>query len=535
MTDVRPSDRLDTGPARFSNLAVFGLLLLSVVLIYGPAFVMPYTLLDDNWIIQSTGRWRDFTTQVVKVIQGRPLFAEFMFATGALGARIGIAAMGVVRALAAVCLAVAMYLIVRWVRACGVPRLIAVLFGLVLATLPAYQIYVTGGPWLTAALSMSVGAAHLIARASDQKISIYGRSALALAAGALVIAALAFYQATPMIVFAMLTWPVLTADLRQGAARERLARLLLTAGVVMAASITVYAVVWRFAVPYYYPDLGAFNYGPSSFRVATMLNHLRDLPVRRVPLVARLWSVMTTGADFTGGQLFDGYTLAIGVCIALGIIADIWRQRAAASWAAALGWTALRWLAVCGLLVLADTASILAPTPVNSFYMSSGPLTLAVLAILFQTTRSIAHATGPLADATVAVVLCAAAVFGAFRAQKMVLEHFVVPLNVEYRLVRGQIRSYAAAHELCGIRFVQNTAPVLGQGFSEYGWSNVNSLFYETRLTENVLDDLNLRRVHIDVVVPPATKPEVDLTQKEPKGAEGCQPAVVDMSGLSLR
>lgn len=207
-------------------------------------------------------------------------------------------------------------------------------------------------------------------------------------------------------------------------------------------------------------------------------------------------------------------------------------------------WTLGKYFLAFILIFLSDIPSLLSSNPLHNSYMSSSALCIALIALLFHSLKmAIATISNQSKHKVLLVSLFSLAIFGIFRSQYTVQNHFSVPLSLEYRLVRNEIRNYVSKGEsLCGIRFIRDSfpsppsppsPPILETGYGEFNWSNINNLFYITRMLENVLDELNLSRVRIDVL-----SPSTNETVTSPDYIDWdfeCPPLVIDVENLNLK
>jgi hypothetical protein len=515
----------ERSPTR-QHLAVFACLVISLLLIYASTVESYYPLLDDNWILQAyrSAEWRQFTRDTVAISQGRPLFAAMIVGTGFAAANLGVATMGVVRLIAIFALAAAAFLIYRWFVSWRMPATQAALFAFTVVTLPAFQLYVAAGPWLSIALVMSVLAAHCINKSCNAHSRLsrvrWNTAAVCLVAGSLTV-----YQATAMILFALLMWPALVVDVDSARLPFVRHRVVLT-GLILTLSVTFcYFLLWRTATTLYLVSAATERYSPQAIHVSTFL---KNIPVfrQRVYGIAKLWSVLPDGPS--------PYWLLTLALVGLAVFADVVKGLRRQSLLMVSMSIFTKCLLCAVLIALTDLTVLLSPKTVASYYMTSSALTLGIASVMLWSVMSVSSLFGLRASemATLAI-LSIGALFGAFTAQHMVAQYFSVPLSLEYRLVRNDIGRYVRGHgRICGIKFIQNRAPLLGLGFGEFSWSNINSGFYATRLVENILDELKLPRVDVEIVIPWTGDSERYETIPRPPG---CSPLVVDVSDMSLR
>ncbi|WP_042712246.1 hypothetical protein, partial [Crocosphaera watsonii] len=192
------------------NAIVLVTILLLLFLIYSSTVFLPYPLLDDNWIIQSYSetRWREFTHDTVAITQGRPIFAIFILLTGFVASKIGIEAMSLFRLIAIFNLAIATFFIFRWAIIWNYKPIEAFLLALIIATVPGYQIYIAGGPWLTFPLLASILATYLLFYVFYKKHKISHKLALIITAIFLLISCFSFYQPVAMTAIALMVFPI---------------------------------------------------------------------------------------------------------------------------------------------------------------------------------------------------------------------------------------------------------------------------------------------------------------------------------------
>ena len=508
------------------HLVVLACLVISLALIYGSTVESYYPLLDDNWILQAytSAQWRQFTRDTVAIGQGRPLFAAMIVGTGYVAAHIGVAAMGVVRLIAIVALSIAIFLIYGWFVTWRMPRIQAALFAFTIATLPAFQLYVTAGPWLSVGLLMSVLAAHCVRRAVTER-SRSSSVRFHIAAACLVFGALTVYQATAMILLALLIWPALVTDIDTSKPFAR-HRVIIT-GLILTLSVTFcYYLLWRAAITHYVGSAPLARYSPKGIHLSTILE---NVPVFRQRLygIAAFWSVLPDIPN----PCRPFIVAMLGLAVCADVVKGVRRRQP-------LRLISLSIVAKCilctVLIVLTDITVLLSPERVASYFMTASALTLGLTSVVLWSVMAVSSLAGSrISEIAMVATLASSAVFGGFMAQDMAARYFSVPLSFEYRLVRDDIGRYVRAHgPMCGIKFIQNRAPLLGLGAGEFSWSNINSGFYITRMVEDILDEMKLPRVDIEIVIP-WTGDSERYASIPPM--PGCSPSVVDVSDMSLR
>jgi hypothetical protein len=484
-------------------------------LTYSSTLFLPYALNDEQWIVRASDWWARFDVR-----QGRPLFTLAIYLTSQLHARIGFAVIAALRAGAIIGLAAAMILLSTWLQRWRFGRIPSAMMCLTIASLPPFQIYVVNATWLVMPLVASVAAMLLVA--AGYRRSVTSRRSLLLygAAAALMFASLAFYQPSVLIAPAMLIVPLMSVGVRDEEAEAHVIRFVIFAGVLIAGTVLTYYLCWLFLWRALEGASAGGYYSPTSFNMIS-LARLRYFFSDRLLQALNLWHV-----DSLQLTSFSYVTAAL---IAAGVVLDLIRTVAGRQTPAHLGRWCRKYAAVLAVLVASDGIPLLASSPIPS-YVTAPALFFVVVFWAFASAREIltvrAMSNGPLFSCCLAIVMAA----GLFLAQYTVSTYFSVPLFVEYRFVRGEIREYLNVHQsVRRIHVIGRHDSLLNHGLHEFAWSNATFDVYIRDMVKNALDDVGVPS-EIDVTA------SGTLASSMPKADVPTSDAlVIDLSRIHLR
>jgi hypothetical protein len=441
----------------------------ALTLVYAALVYAPYRLIDDNWLLRGYDPPGSYPgLGFVAFVQGRPVFAALIWLSRALAHQIGSeAAIAVLRALGIAGLSIFAWLLHRFIGRQGVGGAASLAIAVGAATLPAFQIYVAGGPWLTLPLVLSAAAAvilsgHRAAWRASTAVALFGLS-------------LATYQATPFIAIPLAMFSILS---RPGD-RDALRAAAWIVGCLFIA-LAIYYVLWRLL---YHLDIGALSdrrYNPTAL-IKDPLTRLSQFWSRRVPQAFKLWDVsagrsnvpwLSTGVAFIG---IGAHGLAL--CHKRG-------------WAGAAVETALLAALFCAAIVASDTATLASDTLILSYTTVAGASLCVYLGLCWSLV--VIARTIKLAPITVLVVVC---VSGMVAAQMTVVRQFVLPLNLEATNFRSAVRAYIAERGHQPDRIQISVPPWRDEehsSFAEFSWRNLDSGFYAYWFVLNHFADMGL-------------------------------------------
>jgi hypothetical protein len=448
----------------------FVLILAAVAVVYLSLVYAPYRLLDDNWILRGYDPKGSYPSiPFIAVVQGRPLFATMIWLSRELASAIGSeAAIATIRALGILGLSIFAWLLARFVQAQGLPRLESLLIGVGAATLPTFQIYVAGGPWLTFPLVLSaIAVTMLFERQSHRQAAI-----------AVILFGLSFatYQATPfvaipMVLFAMLFQPTIGGGVLRASA--------VTAACFIAALVIYYA-LWRLThLAALGPGGGEARYSPG--------NMVGDIAVRvsqfwslRVPQAFGLWDVRPVAGIFM--------RLSVAAIVA-GLAASallVYRKSGLATCMADGTARAATFLAA---VVASDFAALVSSFLIQSYTTISAMSLVAYLSVCWAII-AISRAF----HARAALGLAAFCILGAIAAQVTVVTRLVIPLNAEASRFREAVLTYVGQHGHAPdvIRLHARPQHLDRGAYQEFSWRNLQLAFYAHWFVVNQLKDMGL-------------------------------------------
>jgi hypothetical protein len=461
------------------DLSSLLLVICALTLVYVALVYAPYRLIDDNWLMRGDDPRDSYPgLGFIAVVQGRPVFAGLIWLSRALAHRIGSeAAMAVLRALGIFGLSIFAWLLHRFTVRQGFPRPASLAIAIGAATLPAFQVYVAAGPWLTLPLAVSAAAVVILSR--DQTA---WRACTAVALFAL---SLATYQATPFIAIPL----VMLILLDRPMVRDALRTTVWIGGSLLVA-LAIYYVLWRLA---YHIGFGTaqMRYNPTAL-IDDPLTRASQFWSSRVPQAFKLWGI---SADRHGRSYVPLVSAAV---IAIGIVAHGWALRTKRGRAWAVKQTASVVALFCAAFVASDIATLISPTLILSYTTIVG----ASLCVYFAFCWSLVviARTMKLASVAVLVVVCAA---GMAMAQMTVVREFVLPLNSEAAKFRLAVRSYIEEHGHQPDRVQIFRRPWRDDDYAawaEFAWRNLDHEFYAHWFVLNQFADMDLN-ADVEVVV----------------------------------
>jgi hypothetical protein len=448
----------------------FVLILAAVAVVYLSLVYAPYRLLDDNWILRGHDPKGSYPSiPFIAVVQGRPIFATMIWLSRELASTIGSeAAIAAIRALGIVGLSVFAWLLARFIQARGLPRLESILIGVGAATLPTFQIYIAGGPWLTFPLVLSAMAVTML----------YERQSHRQAAIAVILFGLSFatYQATPFVAIPM----VLLAMLFQPTIGRGVLRASAWTAACFIAALVIYYALWRLT------HLGALGPGGGEARYSPG-NTVRDIAERasqfwslRIPQAFGLWDVRPVA----------GIVMRLCVvAIVAGLAANATLVYRKSGLAACIADGTARAAGFLAAVVASDFAALVSLWPIQS-YSTISAMSLVVYLSVCWAIIAISRAF----HARAAVGLAALCIFGAIAAQVTVVTKLVIPLNAEASRFREAVLTYVAQHGHApdSIRLHARPQHLDRGAYQEFNWRNLQLPFYAHWFVVNQFKDMGL-------------------------------------------
>jgi hypothetical protein len=477
----------------------------AALLTYLPACTLPYVLLDDNWIIRSGDGNKPYPDldNFVALTQGRPVFALLLKATRLAASSLGMETLRHVRFLSVFFLGGFAFLLYLWLRRFGIPTAAAVACAAAAITLPAFQMYVAGGPWLTVPLVMTAGAMHLLHTAACAPgLRRPGRWLRAYGAFLLLLLSLATYQTTALVSLSFLLFALLTA--RPGRVRPGELRFLSVAACVIFTSVLVYYLVWQVAYFAAFPADTESRYNPNALidlDDESLGSRVIECTTTRVPQNFNLWAITKERTGF--------YYFTVAAALG-GFLAGIVRERRDGLSALRIGLGTLGKVVVgtC-LLVFTDLFALASGMPIQS-YTSTLAFSLAVfLVVVWGAAGAVLClpegllARPRLRDGS-ALLAAALVLLAAGVAQKSVTRRMAVPLWLERAFERDRLLAWCREHAdnpPSSILVYTRKENFGDSGFQEFTWSNFSQSFYCYWFTRNNLDSLGIdsNKVRIDV------------------------------------
>jgi len=446
------------------------LILAAVAVVYFSLVYAPYRLLDDNWILRGYDPKGSYPSiPFVAVVQGRPIFAAMIWLSRELASAIGSeAAIAMIRALGILGLSAFAWLLSRFIQAQGLPRGESVLIGIGAATLPAFQIYVAGGPWLTLPLVLSAVAVTLL----------FERQTLQQAAIAVVLLGLSFatYQATPFVAIPM----VLLAMFLQPTFGNGALRASVWTAACFVAALVIYYALWRLThLAALGPGGGEERYSPGNM-VRDMAERASGFWSLRIPQAFRLWDVRPTAGIFM--------RLPIAVVVA-GLMANAMLVYRKSGLAVCVADGTARVTTFLAAVVASDFAALISLWPIQS-YSTISAMSLVIYLSLCWAIIAITRAF----QVRAAIGLAALCIVGAVAAQVTVVTRLVIPLNAEALQFRAAVRTYVAQHgHAPDIIRIHARPQHLDRGaYQEFSWRNLQLAFYAHWFVVNQLKDMGL-------------------------------------------
>jgi hypothetical protein len=417
------------------------------------------------------------------------------------------------------------YLLHRWLRRFGVPSFLAAAGAGAVITLPAFQMYVAGGPWLTVPLLLTAAAMHLLYRAADRhgftQPGLYG---LAGGAALLLLAALATYQTSALAALSFLLFALLMTDCGRRQPGDR-RFLLLSAGVVFTC-VLVYYLTWKAVHALRMPNDVDIRYTPDAILKSGFGERARLFWDYRLPQNLNLWVI-------SWKRSFFYYLTACALLLGVGADLMLGRRRGRSAWRAAAD-TAVKVVLGAGLLLFSDAFALASGFPTLSFTTTTA-LTLSIMLAVFWAVRGVVLClperwrASPAWRRAVCAAAAVTALTAAGAAQASVTRRLAVPLWLEIALYRDKVREYRRTHPDVSLIRVHIRGVNFGysrEHLHEFTWSNYQHSFYCCWLTRNLLDSMGLdSRVEIEVV-DPATK----AVAKHP----GRKPVPTDAEALEI-
>ncbi|HEV2552944.1 MAG TPA: hypothetical protein VGV17_04175 [Bosea sp. (in: a-proteobacteria)] len=451
----------------------------AIALAFLPAVLFPHYLADDLWIFRpQTEGFPD--VWFIAINQGRPIFAGLIQFSKSLHELIGIYAVSATRAVAILFLILFGIAVFRILIDYKFERTNALVFSIVLCTLPGSQMYVVGGPWLSIGWATSAWCARWILAPGNNPCLSRNFILSCLCLFFNILLCLFLYQAIPFAIVALMIIPVLFSS-------RPIRSIVFTPLVVFLISIAVYVIIWFYITSSF--DAGQDKrYSIQNLNVSfTEQYHLLKLRAelffnKRMPMVLAVW-------DVRDGFVFTQIVTA--TVIVAGFVFDLARQNALPQRLVTL----LRWAIALSLFVLSDFAAIAAkPGTLVFSYMTVGAPMLAVTIILVYSVSCIGNAliSAPhrriiwrnYAFFVVPLILSVALY--------TVTAFYVFPAWLEQSLVRAHLRDHIqrAGKVDNVVAYTRSTRTMSNGARGEFSWSNLSYSFYLHWLIRMCLDQL---------------------------------------------
>lgn len=257
---------------RRANVFWFSAFLGCLAAVYSTTLIYPYLLADETWIVRPT-------TPTWGFIMGRPLFSIMSW----IVAKISVAwdfnlGIYILRLSGILGLALAGRYLMLWLECWGHRHIAAFALALAAMTLPAYQMIVDDGTQLATAIFLTIAATYYGYR-HRQSWTAFVASAVLLCLSMLI------YQQQILIVFALLTVPLLAGRSDFDARRF----VVVFSAWVAVISITYFA-SWKIFYRFYWPGHVDKRYGPDAVGLPS-LGTLHEFFTIRAGQVGDLWDV----------------------------------------------------------------------------------------------------------------------------------------------------------------------------------------------------------------------------------------------------
>jgi hypothetical protein len=492
------------GNVRAIPLALF----LLPFLIYWPIVAFPYLLIDDNWLLRGWTEPNYPSQGFISVLQGRPALMAMAWGSSFLVKGFGETGIQIMRLSGIAMLGVCAVLTYAYTRHLPLTKPFRFLAAALWLTLPATQVIVANGTWLTAGIAAALGAVLILLGSLT-----WPRVA---AAVLLLWFAAATYQPCFFIAPALYILTLYTAkDWRPVALRLG----------IMIGAFAVYYFAWKISFAVVYPGSPEDRYNPRAVLhrrqwLARFYDHMSD----RLWILAQIWDVP---ASFPRIKGYVQPVLLVTFVAAIFVFLQQTHKRLP---------KALVRLWPLALIPLAMIASeipgLLSRTILKSYTTAIGStiiLTMAICLLLSYVFERVELFGRAATSACIAILA-----LGSVLASMSVTTHFALPAFTD---MRG-VAAYAAEREqhrhadgtilLCFVgheHIYGPGSPIPAFGHGEFGWSNVTHPFYLYWHSRSVIDMAGLDSAKLVILLHYPRKTRTDLIA--PEGAstgKGCGP-----------
>jgi hypothetical protein len=430
--------------------------------------VAPYRLLDDNWLLRGSDPDGSYPgLDFIAYVQGRPAFAAMIWASRRLAHAFPIDAIAILRLGGVVLLGLFGVVLFRLLCRVGWHSRLAFLASVGAISLPTFQIYIGGGPWLTVPLVLSAIACLLLA----------GERSFSAAAVAIIllVTSFAIYQSTPFIAVPLTVASIMIRPVMDRRAISTALWIMINLLIAMA----IYYVLWRVVFATMTGGADEQRYSPTGV-VGLSRIRMSQFLTMRLPQNLRLWDIRN------GSDLYENVTMSV---ILLGLLAHWLRLRSKIGTGPSTRESLIR----CGLftvcLLAADLAALASPQPIMSYTTTTG-LSLCIYFAIVWSLFEISSLFHRRADVPLAIL----AISGLLIGQATALTTLVLPLRVETIQFRAAVIAYIDEyghqpdHVVVHIQPSRYTAAFA----QEFSWRNLQHEFWAHWFVKNQFSDLSL-------------------------------------------
>ncbi len=473
---------------------------LLILLIYTPVILYPYLLADSNWIVRGLDAGYP-TLNYISLTQGRPVFAGIIWLSRYVTSNLTHIDAIRVTELSAISLftvwAISFYYWLKPITNDSIPRILVVVG---LSTMPAFQMFIFGGPWLSVGLVSSIIASFYIKASLESQGS--QRLNKQIISTLLMVFCWSLYQPIPLMIlgYFVFLWTNSFYQINKSndvtVFNDRVQQIFkeFTAVVILLLiSLLIYTLLWWCALQLA-PQAQDTRYSLTSIDFLSVGLKLTYFITERLPQAMNLWSI--AGVKTSMWFWLSSFFLLI-------FIERLFQasKKLGNAYIARVILAFLLFLLVLDLSAFMGKEPNIEGRPILSF-MTLAPLTLGIFSFVFvgiisshRPTELIGRVIPSYSDLTIkriwsTILLIILAIFVLYGHKAT--RTFVLPIHREYLAIANAVKLAACPSQqpvVLDVKLVTNNS----FKYKEFGWKSFDGSFYTFWLANNVLDDLQVK------------------------------------------